>query len=115
MRGGRGPPGAATAPSRPPPLLPPAPAPASNGQLAHFSCYGVVFCNSRLSGTPDVTVLLNHPSAIEPYALHPCIRVAPWQRERVISMVPPDGKFKVGGPHGAGQGEEDEAEGEAGP
>lgn len=49
----------------------------------------------RLSGMPDLTLTFNRPSLIDDYTLHRCVRISKFQNERVISFLPPDGKFKL--------------------
>lgn len=44
---------------------------------------------------PDLAVRFERPGLIKAASLHPCIRVGRWEREHVLSFVPPDGKFKV--------------------
>jgi len=56
---------------------------------------GTVLCTSRMSGTPDMTLLFNTPTIIEDCSFHPCVRYARWERESVVSFVPPDGPFTL--------------------
>lgn len=48
-----------------------------------------------MSGTPDLTLILNTPGVIEDVSFHPCVRLARWERESVVSFVPPDGAFTL--------------------
>ena len=56
---------------------------------------GFVTCNSRMSGTPDLTLQFNQPAVIEDCSFHPCVRYGRWEREQVVSFVPPDGSFTL--------------------
>ena len=48
-----------------------------------------------MSGTPDMTLVFTSPTVIEDCAFHPCVRFARWERESVVSFVPPDGVFTL--------------------
>lgn len=56
---------------------------------------GTILCNSKLSGTPDLTLLFTAPGLIEECGFHPCVRYARWEREHVVSFIPPDGQFTL--------------------
>lgn len=69
--------------------------PRSNGTLVTADVRGTVTCNSRMSGVPDLTLIFNTPAVIEDCSFHPCVRYARWERENVVSFVPPDGVFTL--------------------
>jgi AP-3 complex subunit mu len=48
-----------------------------------------------MSGIPDLTLIFNTPGVIEDCSFHPCVRYARWERENVVSFVPPDGPFTL--------------------
>eukprot|EP01129_Flabellula_baltica_P003435 TRINITY_DN13199_c0_g1_i1.p1 TRINITY_DN13199_c0_g1~~TRINITY_DN13199_c0_g1_i1.p1 ORF type:complete len:413 (+),score=105.52 TRINITY_DN13199_c0_g1_i1:16-1254(+) len=50
-------------------------------------------CN--LSGDPDMILRLKNPGVINDIAFHDCVRLPRYEREGVISFVPPDGKFDL--------------------
>ena len=50
---------------------------------------------SRLPSPALTFRYLLSPASIEHAALHPCISRERWERERVMSFVPPDGKFEL--------------------
>ena len=54
---------------------------------------GRIECQSRLSGIPDVSLDFRNSQALGDCAWHPCVRIRLWQRQRMASFVPPDGKF----------------------
>ncbi|RLO09754.1 hypothetical protein DYB28_012266, partial [Aphanomyces astaci] len=69
----------------------------SHGQMLSCEVNGTINGHSRLSGVPDLTMVFVDPSVIDDCSFHPCVRYARYERERVISFVPPDGHFEVGG------------------
>lgn len=48
---------------------------------------------SKLSGTPDLRLLLTDSRRILDASLHPCVRIRPWKQDKILSFIPPDGKF----------------------
>ena len=54
---------------------------------------GCIECICHLSGTPDLELFLSHPSVLDDCSFHQCVRHSPWQKKKIISFVPPDGKF----------------------
>lgn len=56
---------------------------------------GSLECSVRLTGHPDLTLNFNNPRMINHIQLHRCVRISRWQKEKVISFVPPDGKFTL--------------------
>eukprot|EP00658_Telonema_sp_P-2_P022742 TRINITY_DN190_c0_g1_i4.p1 TRINITY_DN190_c0_g1~~TRINITY_DN190_c0_g1_i4.p1 ORF type:complete len:423 (-),score=98.98 TRINITY_DN190_c0_g1_i4:264-1532(-) len=67
----------------------------SNGQSVMMEIHGDIMVNARLSGMPDLNLWFNDPSALLDCSFHPCVRYGRWEREKVISFVPPDGDFKL--------------------
>ena len=67
----------------------------TNGAILRNDVRGVINCKCLLSGTPDLTLILTDPRAVEDVAFHPCVRFNMFDREKVVSFVPPDGDFKV--------------------
>ncbi|KAI6004174.1 clathrin adaptor mu subunit [Pisolithus albus] len=64
-----------------------------NGATLASNVIGTIECNSRLSGMPDLLVSLSNPNVMAECAFHPCVRLQRWKRERILSFIPPDGKF----------------------
>ena len=56
---------------------------------------GRVGCNCKMSGMPDLTLIFVNPHVVEDAAFHPCVRYGRWEREAVVSFVPPDGEFTL--------------------
>uniref|UniRef100_A0A7S2SCM0 MHD domain-containing protein n=2 Tax=Rhizochromulina marina TaxID=1034831 RepID=A0A7S2SCM0_9STRA len=66
-----------------------------NGQVVSTEVTGVVQANSRLSGIPDLTLTFEDPEVIDDCSFHPCVRYTRFERDRVVSFVPPDGQFEL--------------------
>ncbi|CAM9368351.1 unnamed protein product, partial [Phaeothamnion confervicola] len=66
-----------------------------NGQLVSSEVTGVIHANSRLSGIPDLLLAFVEPGVIDDCSFHPCVRYNRFERDRVVSFVPPDGQFEL--------------------
>mmetsp|Transcript_13710 Transcript_13710/g.26163 ORF Transcript_13710/g.26163 Transcript_13710/m.26163 type:complete len:419 (-) Transcript_13710:175-1431(-) len=66
-----------------------------NSNVSVCEVKGSVVCTCRLSGMPDITLTVTHPSLIQDAVLHRCVRINRFRRERVVSFVPPDGRFTL--------------------
>ncbi len=66
-----------------------------NGSMVTCEVSGDIQCKCWLSGTPDLTLSFTDASIMDDCAFHPCVRYSRYERERVISFVPPDGAFKL--------------------
>lgn len=67
----------------------------SNGQVVANDVRGIITCASSMSGVPDLTLIFSNPTIIEDCSFHPCVRYARFDREQVVSFVPPDGVFQL--------------------
>eukprot|EP00937_MAST-01D_sp_MAST-1D-sp2_P007008 g7008.t1 len=67
----------------------------SDGQMVACEVSGRITCNSRLSGVPDLTLVFTDPSVLDDCSFHPCVRYSRYERDRVVSFVPPDGVFEL--------------------
>eukprot|EP00698_Gefionella_okellyi_P025237 TRINITY_DN916_c0_g1_i3.p1 TRINITY_DN916_c0_g1~~TRINITY_DN916_c0_g1_i3.p1 ORF type:complete len:330 (-),score=55.58 TRINITY_DN916_c0_g1_i3:142-1131(-) len=67
----------------------------SSSQVVSERIVGEILANCRLSGMPDLQLVFVDPSVLDECSFHPCVRYARYERDRVISFVPPDGKFKL--------------------
>ncbi|CEM29401.1 unnamed protein product [Vitrella brassicaformis CCMP3155] len=67
----------------------------SHGQTVAASIAGEVVVNSKLSGLPDLTLTVKNPSLLDNSSFHPCVRLHRYERDKVLSFVPPDGEFTV--------------------
>ncbi|KAI8619413.1 Mu homology domain-containing protein [Chytriomyces sp. MP71] len=68
-----------------------------NGNIVSGTINGEIRCSSRLSGMPDLTLNFSNPKIFEDLmtSFHPCVRYFRFEKERVVSFVPPDGDFKL--------------------
>jgi AP-3 complex subunit mu len=66
-----------------------------NGQIVSSEVSGTIFANSRLSGVPDLTLGFQDPDVIDDCSFHPCVRYNRYERDKVVSFVPPDGQFEL--------------------
>jgi AP-3 complex subunit mu len=67
----------------------------TNGLMVTCDVSGEVLVNCKLSGMPDLTLAFTNPAIIDEVNFHPCVRLSRYERDRVMSFVPPDGKFKL--------------------
>ncbi|KAI8928666.1 Mu homology domain-containing protein [Entophlyctis helioformis] len=67
------------------------------GKLVAGTILGTILCNSKLSGMPDLILALGNKHVISEglASVHPCVRVARFERDRILSFVPPDGTFRL--------------------
>ncbi|KAJ3777443.1 Mu homology domain-containing protein [Lentinula raphanica] len=66
-----------------------------NGVTLSSNVHGKIEANAKLSGTPDCSLSFTNPQVLYDCALHPCIRLLRWNRDKVLSFVPPDGRFTL--------------------
>ncbi|PPQ77453.1 hypothetical protein CVT24_009913 [Panaeolus cyanescens] len=56
---------------------------------------GKIESNAKLSGTPTCLLTFTNPNILSDAALHPCVLLQRWLRDKTLSFVPPDGKFTL--------------------
>ena len=66
-----------------------------NGQVVSSEVTGSIQANCRLSGVPDLSLSFTDPDVIDDCSFHPCVRYNRFERDRVVSFVPPDGSFEL--------------------
>jgi AP-3 complex subunit mu len=67
-----------------------------NGSLISSEVTGIVTANCRLSGVPDLLLTFMNPQLIDDNcSFHPCVRYSRFEKDKVISFVPPDGVFEL--------------------
>ena len=44
---------------------------------------------------PDLTMNLSSPDLLQDCCFHPCVRLQQWASKKVLSFVPPDGRFTL--------------------
>ncbi|KAJ8086121.1 hypothetical protein PM082_004941 [Marasmius tenuissimus] len=71
----------------------------SNSKLSGDYSYAILFklvlIVALLIGTPDCLLHFTNPQVLADCAFHPCVRLKRWSREKVLSFVPPDGRFTL--------------------
>jgi AP-3 complex subunit mu len=68
----------------------------SHGLVISTNVRGSIQVRSYLSGTPDLLLTFNNPAIVgDDCSFHPCVRYARYEKERVVSFVPPDGEFEL--------------------
>jgi len=67
----------------------------ANGFMSNGEVSGHIDVNCHLSGMPDLTMKLNNPRIMNDCSFHPCVRYNRWEMEKLLSFIPPDGKFKL--------------------
>ncbi|VDD74078.1 unnamed protein product [Mesocestoides corti] len=66
-----------------------------SGNVLLAEAEGSIDCVVHLSGMPDLTLSFNNSRPLEDVGLHPCVRYLRWEKQRILSFVPPDGKFRL--------------------
>lgn len=66
-----------------------------NGNLITSEVSGSIMGNSKLSGVPDLSLSFVDPFLIDDCSFHPCVRYNRFERDKVVSFVPPDGVFEL--------------------
>jgi AP-3 complex subunit mu len=66
-----------------------------SGAIISSEVSGIIVGNSRLSGVPDLALTFTDPKLIDDCSFHPCVRYNRFEREKVVSFVPPDGHFEL--------------------
>lgn len=66
-----------------------------SGMIITSEVSGVIAGNSRLSGVPDLVLSFVNPDVIDDCSFHPCVRYTRFERDQVVSFVPPDGTFEL--------------------
>eukprot|EP00300_Choanocystis_sp_HF-7_P037823 c54170_g1_i1.p1 GENE.c54170_g1_i1~~c54170_g1_i1.p1 ORF type:complete len:438 (+),score=101.44 c54170_g1_i1:61-1314(+) len=67
----------------------------ASGMAVNFAIAGVINMNVHLSGMPDLTLIFKNPRLLEDVSFHPCVRLARFEQERVVSFVPADGESEL--------------------
>ncbi|KAH9843729.1 clathrin adaptor mu subunit [Rhodofomes roseus] len=85
-----------------------------NGTPASSNVWGRVESNCKLSGIPDLLLTLSNSQSLTDCSFHPCVRhvflirysarvadihnfcrLSRWARDKTLSFIPPDGRFKL--------------------
>ena len=66
-----------------------------SGGVISSDVSGSIQAQSNLSGVPDLILTFNDATLIDDSSFHPCVRYARFEKDKVISFVPPDGPFEL--------------------
>merc|ERR1719499_1826229 len=67
----------------------------ANRNIVSSFINGAIECTCELSGMPDLTLTFSNPNMLESVQLHRCVRIHRFQRDKMVSFVPPDRKFTL--------------------
>ncbi len=67
----------------------------SNGLVVTSEIVGTITSLSKLSDTPDLSMVFNFPRVFTDVSFHPCVRFSRWEQNRVVSFIPPDGSYNL--------------------
>ena len=74
------------------------------GDILHSEVIGVINANCKLSGMPTLQLGFNdrfyvdkneNDVELEGVSFHHCVRLAKYESDKIISFIPPDGKFEL--------------------
>ncbi|KAL7506267.1 hypothetical protein ACHAXN_003607 [Cyclotella atomus] len=66
-----------------------------NGYVISSEVSGTIQAQSNLSGVPDLILTFNDVTLIDDCSFHPCVRYSRFEKDKVVSFVPPDGGFEL--------------------
>ena len=66
-----------------------------DGSVISSDVSGSIQSQSNLSGVPDLLLTFNDATLIDDCSFHPCVRYTRFEKDRVVSFVPPDGPFEL--------------------
>lgn len=67
-----------------------------DGAVISGGIVGDIQVNAKLSGAqPEVTVSLRDPKLLDNASFHPCVKLPKFDRDNILSFVPPDGQFSL--------------------
>ncbi|CAE7368783.1 AP3M1 [Symbiodinium natans] len=66
-----------------------------SGNIVSGGISGEILMTSKLSGIPEVLLSLRNPSILQNVSFHPCVKLPRYQRDKVLSFIPPDGEFSL--------------------
>jgi len=67
-----------------------------NGTPLSSTAWGKLETNAKLSGLPDCIMTFSNPRVMTDCGFHPCVRLQKWNHDKVLSFIPPDGRFTLG-------------------
>lgn len=63
--------------------------------LSNLLVSGIVNVNSRLSGTPDISLHMRSNAPFDDVAFHHCVRSSRFFETNTVTFIPPDGQFTL--------------------
>jgi len=66
-----------------------------NQMIESCNVYGSIKCNCQLSDMPDLTLNFTKSTLLDDLSLHRCVRIHRFLKEKIVSFIPPDGKFTL--------------------
>ena len=83
----------------------------ADGAVLASDVTGSLQSQSTLSGVSDIMLTFNDANLIDDCSFHPCVRYMLFEKDKIVSFVPPDGPFelmryrvRLGGGSGGGGG-----------
>ncbi|PVV00861.1 hypothetical protein BB560_004741, partial [Smittium megazygosporum] len=67
----------------------------STSKIVEYEVLGKIYCNSKLSGIPELKLMLSNLNSLDDIGFHRCVKLAVFESSKLISFVPPDGYFKL--------------------
>ena len=67
----------------------------ARGNVISSDVSGSIQAQSNLSGVPDLILTFNDVNLIDDCSFHPCVRYSRFEKDKVVSFVPPDGPFEL--------------------
>ncbi|OLY83243.1 AP-3 complex subunit mu-1 [Smittium mucronatum] len=67
----------------------------SSGTLISCEIFGSIIADCRVNGMPELKISLSNSRFIDDYWFHRCVRLKVFDSSKVLSFIPPDGKFKL--------------------
>lgn len=65
------------------------------GNVVSFELAGFIQVLSKLSGIPDLMLTFKDTNIIDDCSFHPCVRYTRYEKDNIVSFVPPDGNFQL--------------------
>ena len=67
----------------------------AHGAVISSDVSGSIQAQSNLSGVPDLILTFNDVNLIDDCSFHPCVRYSRFEKDKIVSFVPPDGPFEL--------------------
>lgn len=67
----------------------------ASGNIVQSDVSGRIQCQCQLGGIPDLLLTFKNAQVIDDCSFHPCVRYGRYEKDQVVSFVPPDGSFEL--------------------